>query len=333
MASDTRGIGRYTRAILRRLVQRDDFQITLLTFGPFAFRHRRALRRALGSERFAIARAPDAGQVTWHPANGAFFKTAGRSVATIHDAVPFRFPDPDPRRRNDQQAPFLRSVQACHQFIAVSEFGKRELIDVFSISPDRIAVMYHGVDPMFHPAGDESHVVDVPKPYVLFVGDPLGEPRKNFPMLLRAFRSAFPEKTVHLVVAGSRDPASAGVHYAGLAGGDAAGAGDARLRALYSGAIALCVPSYYETFGMPMVEAMACGTPVLASAASCLPEIAGEAALYAAPDDDQTWAENLLRIVEDGALRLNLRAAGLRQAARYDWNESARRHAEVFAHL
>ncbi|HZZ65923.1 MAG TPA: glycosyltransferase family 1 protein [Candidatus Baltobacteraceae bacterium] len=333
LASDTRGIGRYTRAILRRLAARDDFEITLLAFGPFVLRHRGALRRALGTQRFRLASTADAGQILWHPANGTFFRSAGPSVATIHDAVPFRFPDPDPRRREQQQAPFLRSVETCRTFIAVSEFGKSEILDVFSISTDRVVVIHHGVDPVFHPAQDVSSTHDVPKPYVLFIGDPVGEPRKNFPLLLRAFKRAFAQPTVHLVVAGSRDPSSPGVYYAGLAGADARGSGDARLRSLYAGALALCVPSYYETFGMPMIEAMACGTPVLASAASCLPEIAGDAALYAPPHSVEAWAENLSRIAQDAALRANLRAAGFTQAARYDWNQSARRHAQVFAAL
>src|SRR5271163_1847261 len=96
---DTRGIGRYARAILRRLIARDDIELTLLARGPFAFRHRGAYERALGSDRFALRAGPGNAVLVWHPANGTFFDTKLPSVVTIHDAVPFRYPDPDAKRR------------------------------------------------------------------------------------------------------------------------------------------------------------------------------------------------------------------------------------------
>ncbi len=152
-------------------------------------------------------------------------------------------------------------------------------------------------------------------------------------MLYEAYRAAFGGRAPPLVVVGPVDPKRAGVHYAGLAAGDARGSGDAYLRSLYRGALALCIPSYYETFGMPMVEAMACGTPVIASRASCLPEIGADAALYAPPEDAQAWSTALRDIAAYMSLRERLRSAGLERARRYDWDESARRHAEVFLHL
>ena len=334
VASDTRGIGRYSRAILRRLVRRDDFEVTLLVAGPLRYRRRKALHATLASERFRIASSAAGCEAVWHPANGTFFKSSLANAVTIHDAVPFRFPDADPKRRAHQQSPFLRSAESASRVIAVSNFDRAELIDVFELPPERIDVIYHGVDPYFSPDAPANGVIPLREPYLLFVGDPIAEPRKNFSMLHDAHRRAFPKQTGPvLAVVGARDPAIEDVYYAGHAGGDASGEGDAFLLTLYRNAIALCMPSYYETFGMPMLEAMACGTPVLASNASCLPEIGGGAARYAPAHDTDAWADALREITADAALRRRLRQAGLERASHFTWDESARRHAEVFLGL
>ncbi|HZY97979.1 MAG TPA: glycosyltransferase family 1 protein [Candidatus Baltobacteraceae bacterium] len=334
VAGDTRGIGRYARAILRRLVSRDDVALTLLVQGPFAFRHRRALAAALGSGAFRVkSRASRRDDVIWHPANGTFFRSTLPSVATIHDAVPFRYPSVDARQRAHDQDPFLRSASTASRFIAVSEFGRGEISSVFDLPPERIVVIYHGVESSFAPGIAEP----LPRGleagrYLLFVGDPIGEPRKNFFLLYEAYRRAFPGPgaVAPLAIAGSQAPQLPGVVHAGNVGDDLAARDDRRLRALYRGAIALALPSYHETFGMPMIEAMACGTPVIASQSSCLPEIGGEAPLYAAPDDAAAWSIALRRIVGDAALRDRLRVAGLDRATNFSWDESARAHLELF---
>lgn len=335
VAEDTRGIGRYARAILRRLVRRDDVELTLLAFGPFVLRHRGALARALGSGNFALrSRVPRDAAVVWHPANGTFFDPgAAPSVATIHDAVPFRYPPDDPARRARDQEPFLRSARTAARVVAVSAFGAEELHQVFGIPRERIAVIHHGVEPSFSPGPPETLPAGVRAgEYFLFVGDPVGEPRKNFAMLLEAYRRAFADRpdAPALVVAGSRDPQTEGVIHAGNLGDDLQGSTNTALRSLYRGALALTMASYHETFGMPMAEAMACGTPVVASTGSCLPEIAGDAALYAPPGDAGVWAQRLADVAADGALRDRLRAAGLARAKLYDWDVSARRHLELF---
>jgi glycosyltransferase involved in cell wall biosynthesis len=124
-----------------------------------------------------------------------------------------------------------------------------------------------------------------------------------------------------------------GVFYAGSPEGQSAGPGDTLLRDLYRGALALCVPSYYEGFGLPLLEAMACGTPVVASNASSLPEVGADAALYASPHDVEAWVDALRRIASDTPLRERLRDAGLQRVSAFSWDESARRHAEVFHSL
>jgi glycosyltransferase involved in cell wall biosynthesis len=335
VAEDTRGIGRYVRAILRRLIARDDVELTLLAPGPFAFRHRAAYARALGAPKFAVrAFVGNAVDLVWHPANGTFFPSpAVPSVVTIHDAVPFRYPEADSKRREHAQKPFVESVRTAAQFVAVSAFGRDELHAVFGLPVDQIDVIHHGVEPSFSPGLAQPLPAGIfPRRYLLFVGDPIAEPRKNFTLLYEAYRRAWPEgsNAPPLVVAGARAPVLPGVVHAGNLGDDLVGSTNDALRALYRGAIALTLASYHETFGMPMVEAMACGTPVIASRASSLPEIGGDAALYAPPDDAGAWADALQRVVADAALRDRLRIAGLDRATHFDWDESTERHLALF---
>jgi glycosyltransferase involved in cell wall biosynthesis len=332
---DTRGIGRYARALLRRLAPRDDVELLLLRHGPLAFRHRARLAAAIESDRFRIRTnaTPAHADVVWHPANGTFFRTHVPSIATIHDAVPFRFPDTDARRRARAQAPFLRSVQTAKRFIAVSQFGRGELTAVFDIPPDRVDVIYHGVEASFAPGPAQPLPSNVPEGrYFLFVGDAIAEPRKNFPLLYDAYRRAFgaDRHPPSLVVAGGAAPELPGVVHAGRIADDLHARANDVLRALYRGAIALALASYHETFGMPLVEAMACGTPAVASEAGSLPEVGAGAALYAPPDDAAAWAAALRRVHDDAALRDRLRTLGLERATHFDWDESAEQHLAVF---
>ncbi len=333
IAEDTRGIGRYARAVLRRLAGRDDVALTLLADGPFPQRRRSAYARALGSDAFSVSsRAGDNLEVLWHPANGTFFASPLPSVATIHDAVPFRYPDPDPKRREHAQEPFLRSARSARRIIAVSAFGRSELHELLQIPAEKIEVIPHGLDPSFTPGPPEPlPAVLRTRRFLLFVGDPIAEPRKNFPLLYEAYRRAWPSgEAPALAIAGPRAPELPGVIHAGNLVDDLVAAGSATLRACYRGALALALASYHETFGMPMLEAMACGTPVVASHASSLPEIGGEAAFYAPPDNADAWASALRRVVEDADLRERLRAAGLEHVKQFDWDVSAQRHLAVF---
>jgi glycosyltransferase involved in cell wall biosynthesis len=332
---DTRGIGRYARAVLRRVALREDVELTLLRHGPLAFRHRAGLAAALECDRFRISShvAPSQIDVVWHPANGTFFHTGVPAVATIHDAVPFRYAETDARKRHHAQAPFLRSVRTARRFVAVSNFGRDELSAVFGIDPQRIDVIYHGVEASFAPGPAQPLPPGVPEGrYFLFVGDPEAEPRKNFPLLYDAYRRAFgaDRHPPSLVVAGSGAPQLPGVIHAGRIADDLHARENDGLRALYRGAIALALASYHETFGMPLLESMACGTPVIASQAGSLPEVGGDAALYAPPFDAAAWATALRQVYDDAALRDRLRRLGLERATLFDWDESTERHVEVF---
>ncbi len=333
VAEDTRGIGRYARAILRRLLGRDDVRLTLLAEFRLRGRYAAAYARALGSDAFGVAsRPPRDCDLIWHPANGTFFQSPLPSVATIHDAVPFRYPDPDPNRCRHAQEPFLRSARTASRIIAVSEFGAGELRELLGVARERMVVIPHGVDAEFSPGVPEPlPSVLRSGPYLLFVGDPVAEPRKNFALLYDAYRRAWSAGSAPaLAVVGPRAPELPGVIRVGNLADDVAPGGAHALRACYRGALALALASYHETFGMPMLEAMACGTPVVASRASALPEIAGEAALYAPPDDARAWANALRRVTVDAALRERLRDEGLRRAQLFSWDRSAQRHVELF---
>lgn len=333
VAQDTRGIGRYARAILRRLATRDDVALTLLVEGLFPARRRPALARALGSDAFEVkGRIGRDAQLVWHPANGTFFASSVPSVATIHDAVPFRYPDSDADRRRHAQEPFLRSAHAATRVIAVSQFGASELRQFLGISREKIDVILHGVDAAFSPGMAEPlPPVLQGRTYVLFVGDPIAEPRKNFELLYDAYRRAWPDAGgPALAVVGPQAPQRAGIVHVGELGDDLIANGNAALRACYRGALLLALASYHETFGMPMLEAMACGTPVLASRAGSLPEIGTDAALFLPSDDAPAWAAALRRVVEEPALRERLVPAGLARAREFSWETSAARHFDVF---
>ena len=320
IAEDTRGIGRYARAILRRLVLRDDLELTLLADGFFAARRRAAYAQTLGNENFRVrGRVPDDAHLVWHPANGTFFSSSQPSVATIHDAVPFRYPAADPQRREHAQLPFLRSARHATRVIAVSRFGRDEVHEMLAVPLDRIEIIAHGVEAAFSPGDPQPLPAALQgRRYLLFIGDPIGEPRKNFELLYEAYRQAWSGSDAPLLaVAGPRAPQLPGVLHIGNLGDDLIADRSEALRACYRGAVALAMASYHETFGMPMLEAMACGTPVVASHASSLPEVAGDAALYAPPDDAAAWAVALRRIVSDDDLRERLRAAGLERVKQF----------------
>ncbi|MBV8489694.1 MAG: glycosyltransferase family 4 protein [Candidatus Eremiobacteraeota bacterium] len=325
VAGDVRGIGRYARAILRRLIERDDVELTLLQFGPFVFRHRGALASALGTSRFTVrSRVAGDADVVWHPANGTFFASKAPNVATIHDAIPFRQPKADPAARAHEQEPILRSARTAARVIADSEFARRDVHDALGIELERIVAIHLGVDSSFSP-GPAGALPNGARSgdYVLFVG-PIAEPRKNFSVLYEAFTRAWANgASPQLVVVGPAAPAAPNVVHV-------ASVDDDGLRALYRGAIALAIPAYHEGFGLPMLEAMACGTPVLAARASALPEIGGDAALYAGAESAAEWAGLLERIVTDRALRERLSDAGLDRVKAFSWDRCAMQHLDVF---
>lgn len=223
----------------------------------------------------------------------------------------------------------LRRVR---RIIAISAFTKRRILSHGDIPSERITVVYNGVDQRFRPCAEKEvmHVREAlgigEGPYVLSLS--ALHPRKNMARLLQAWELAaeqIPE--VHFVLAGgagrenvfgqfSLGAVPARVHLTGYVE-------DQHLPALYSGAEAFIYPSLYEGFGLPVLEAMACGTPVITSDVTSLPEVAGDAALLLNPFDVEAMAEEIVRVMEDDALRRQLRKKGLERARRFTWERTA----------
>lgn len=309
---DWRGISRYLRALLSRMARRDDLALTLLVYDLFVPRARVAIADLLGVDSFKVARSvPRDSDVVWHPWNGTFFKSAAPAIATMHDAVPFAYPNDDPAKRESEQDPFRRTARKAF-ILANSAFTAREVEHHLGVPRERLRVTLLAVEDAFSPAGP---VATFDRPYILYVG--AMEERKNFATLAAAHARAFPDGSVALVCAGDRPNAPTGVVSLGpLERED--------LVRWYRGALATAVPSRYEGFGFPALEAMACGSPVIVSAGSSLDEVCGDAGLTIEdPVHIGAWTEALRAIASVATLRARLRAAGLERAATFSWERCA----------
>jgi glycosyltransferase involved in cell wall biosynthesis len=268
-----------------------------------------------------------------------------RLVVTVHDLAFRRFPGTAPHATLRWLTRLDRYLVRATRIIAVSESTRRDVVDLYGVDPERVEVIPHGVDGETYRPPDPGSVEAVRRrfglndPYVLFLGGI--EPRKNLPNLLAAYARLSPEVRPLLVVAGGwvpwnpegrrgLDQALDGLPADVRSGVVVTGYVSERDKvALLGGAEALVYPSLYEGFGFPVVEAMACGTPVLTSDVSSLPEVAGDAAVLVSPEDIDSIAAGMEGLVRDDALRARLRAAGLERARRFTWEDTARRTAEI----
>jgi glycosyltransferase involved in cell wall biosynthesis len=231
-------------------------------------------------------------------------------------------------------------VRAADALIAVSEHTRADLCDLYQTDVNKVRVIHEGIDAEFRPAPSEEiarvrEQYSPGRPYLLMVGTL--EPRKNHAAALRALARLKAEGARHrLVIAGGKgwlfEPINRQVSASRLEN-DVVFAGyvpQADLPALYSGADGVLVPSLYEGFGFPVLEAMACGAPVVASNVSSLPEIAGEAALLVDAEDDAALAAAVQRILRETALAHSLREMGLRRAAEFSWKRCAAETADLY---
>jgi glycosyltransferase involved in cell wall biosynthesis len=275
------------------------------------------------------------------PAYTAPFWSPAPTVLTIHDVSYERHPEWFPYRRDAlRRAFYRRSALSAHTIITDSRFSADEIHAAYGIDRRRIVVVPLGVDAAFGWGTQAAAPLPsgVTAPFVLHVGD-LHE-RRNVGMaldaVLEARRRGGAVANLSLVLAGvDRGTGQAVLARARDAGAPAAATlvgsvSDAELRALYRGALALVYPSLYEGFGLPLLEAMAMGAPVVASQAASIPEVAGGAALLLDPHDRAAWTDAILRIAQDSAHRDDLRARGLARAAQCTWEEAARRTLEVY---
>jgi glycosyltransferase involved in cell wall biosynthesis len=273
----------------------------------------------------------------WSPANTGPM-VVSRQVVTVHDMAPLDHPEWfEPRVGAWYRWLLPKLVQRVTRVITVSQFSKTRLMERLGLPADWVVAIPNGVSRWFHPR-PPAEVTQVTAryrlraPYLLMVGSL--EPRKNFDVVARAWDEAGPlfDGLTLVVVGDTRPTLRAAVPDRRLGWvrrlDDVA---DSDLPALYTGAIGLVIPSLYEGFGLPLIEAMACGTPVVAARAGALPEVAGDAALLVDPCDPASVADGILRLVGDETTRQTCRTRGLDRAAAFDWDRSASMTWQVLA--
>lgn len=328
---DRRGIGRYTRSILRRWLSWQGSRVTLTLIVPERFmlavanRYRREVddltvgvcsRHACATPRF---------DVIWYPWNGMSWLSPHPSVATLHDASIFALPPSEPEVARREQLPFRAAAGHAKKIITDSHFAKRELSRYLGLVNEAVEVVHLGVDTQL--LNPERHAPSAGNgrrsPYILFVGE--AEERKGLAVALEAM-SRLPaalQAGVELVVAGTSDRRSLPETFPGVRVRIVGKLDDAALAELYAQASALVYPSLYEGFGLPVLEAMASGAPVLASDIPSVREAGGDAAIYVSAGDAGAWAQAISEILSNAGLRADLRERGLDRARAMTWDATA----------
>jgi glycosyltransferase involved in cell wall biosynthesis len=355
------GIGRYTRGLVQALASLDtENQYTLLVLGrtgahfipatlPTNFR----LRFAPISDRWAT--------VLWYRLNlplpvelfsgradlfyGPSFTlppTFAPSLLTVHDLSFLRYPQgAHPALLAWLTKAVPRSLGRAHHVLADSESTRADLTELMQVPADQITVIGAGVEEHFQPVNEPEILARVraryqlPDHFVLSISTL--EPRKNFTGLIAAFNQiATSAPDLHLMIAGGKgwlyddifaaaeaSPLRERIHFAGYVA-------DEDLPALYSLATLFAFPSHYEGFGIPVLEAMACGTPVVCADNSSLPEIAGDAALLVEATDTDALADAMHQLLADASKREKLVQRGFTQAAKFTWEKAATRLIRVY---
>jgi glycosyltransferase involved in cell wall biosynthesis len=347
------GTERYSYEVIAALAQIDRRdQITLYTngvpaalplLGPNTALRSIPLRRLWTHARLGPAARRDRPDVLFVPAHVIPLIHPPACVVTLHDLGYLAFPEAHTaRRRLELHLTTRWSLHAARRVIAISAATRSDLVRHYGADPAKISVVHHGLSPAFRPVDPPTIAAvrarhQLNGPYLLYVGTI--QPRKNLARLIEAFARicALPETPpdLSLAIAGRRGWLTAQierqatdlgindrVRFLGYVP-------DADLPALIGGALAFTFPSLYEGFGMPVLEAMACGTPVLCSNTSALPEVAGDAAILVDPHAVDAIAAGLARLVADAPLREQLRTRGLAHAAVFTWERCARATLDV----
>ncbi|MBN1954107.1 MAG: glycosyltransferase family 4 protein [Anaerolineae bacterium] len=347
------GIGRYTRELIKALFERDDsHHYTLFAATGGIKRETLALKLGANARLRTIPLSDEWVARLWHRARlplpveaitgrqDLFYSPDfvlpptlpnTRALLTVHDLSFVHYPDhfvPKLVHYLNQVVP--RSVRRADRVLADSEATRSDLLQWLGTPPQKVQVIYGGVDARFQPqpaAGERERLqarygIKEP-PYILAVGTI--QPRKNYGGLMRAF-ARLGSPNLQLVIAGrpgwlyketlAEAEKQPRVQVLGFVPDD-------DLPALYRQATLFVFPSFYEGFGLPVLEAMACGTPVVCSRASSLPEVAGDAALLIDPHSPAEMAQAMHQAIGDSSLRRQMVARGREQAARFTWQRAA----------
>jgi glycosyltransferase involved in cell wall biosynthesis len=351
-ASPAAGIRRYVRGLTRALLELGE-PLEIIALGgidasgiPAGVGHVSEPRHPPTNLGWTLVGLPQAAKragvhVVHAPAYTAPFWSPAPVVLTIHDVSYERHPGWYPYRQDwARRAFYRRSAHVASHILTVSRFSAAEITAAYGIPGDRITVTPLGVDRVFVPDHGTAHgtVDDVAPPFLLHVGD-IHE-RRNLVMLtgamLAARRHLAAARNLSLVLVGTDRGTGEAVQERAAREGAAeavvrlGSVNEKRLRNLYQSALALVYPSLYEGFGLPLVEAMACGTPVVASSVASMPEVLGGAGLLVDPTDTDAWTDAIVAIVTDSELRHRLREAGLRRAADFTWGRTAQETLDVY---
>jgi glycosyltransferase involved in cell wall biosynthesis len=353
------GIPNYLRNILLHLLRLDrEDRYFLYCKNPFEFPRggNLALRFSRGAKETSTSygntiwlftkgmrlMGKDGIDVLWGPRHMLPPLLPGRikTVLTVHDLVWRHFPETMERYNLlVMQIVARRSIKAADHIIAVSNSTAGALVDLFGVRREKISVIHHGADRYVPLDRDESaeyisERYKTDKDYVLTVSTI--EPRKNLKTLLRVFSRLKPEG-LQLLVAGASGwkTSSLQEEYGrlGLTEREVKFLGyvpEEDMNRLYSGAKLFAFPSIYEGFGIPPLEAMASGTPVIASRESSIPEVVGNAGMLLDPYDEEAWEAAILRVMSESALREEMRKKGIERAKIFSWEKAARETLEVF---
>lgn len=267
------------------------------------------------------------------------------TLLTVHDLSFVHYPETFPERLVtylNQVVPW--SIHRATHVLADSQATKDDLTAVWQVPADKVTVLYSGVHERFQPVADAQKRTAVRQqyglgsaPYILAVGTV--QPRKNYQMLIRAFQPVAQTHPHNLIITGGkgwlftemmaevgRQGLDGRVHFAGFVA-------DADLPTLYSEADLFVFPSLYEGFGLPLLEAMGCGVPVITANTSSLPEVAGQAAVLLSPHEEAAWTAAMKQLLADPPERTRLTAAGFRQARQFTWQQSAHQLLDLYQQL
>jgi glycosyltransferase involved in cell wall biosynthesis len=312
------GVQRYAREILRRLPELEPIAPSERWNGP---------KGQLWEQ--VILPGKVGNRLLWSPCNVGPWAVK-RQVVTIHDCAFHDVPNAVSRGFRLWYSWLLRWLAPrVRRILTVSEFSRQRLIEYLQLDPNKVVAIPNGVDERFNPAASENVPamrarLGLPERYVLFVGSL--DPRKNLLGLLKAWDQISAKLDCPLVICGASSHVfrSAGIEKLPERVVLSGYVADEDLPALYAGAALFVYPSLYEGFGLPVIEAMACGTPVVCSSTTSLGEVAGSAACLVDPANGDSIAAGILRAAEDEELRRGLRSRGLQRAAEFSWDRTAR---------
>lgn len=264
------------------------------------------------------------------------------SVVTIHDLIYYLDPGACPGKMAHLYARlvFRKVAGSAKRILTVSEYTRKDIVEHLGVHPDKVVVTYPGVDEFYRPERDSASLERVRKrysidgDYILYVGN--HGVNKNLHRLLKAFAVLKNRKSAALILAGNKDPRRQDLYNLPSVLGIEdkvrfiGKVPEEDLPALYTMAKVFVFPSLYEGFGLPPLEAMACGTPVVSSTATSLPEVVGDAGVQTDPYDPGAIAGALDKVLSSKALQSELREKGFKRAAQFSWLECAKMTVQVY---